>query len=66
MALPGLVAVQLHPPASTLVDKTKRELLVLGLVGHRRFAHQTGLNEALNHAGNVLTAALSSLTREQI
>ncbi|MCA1323368.1 MFS transporter [Herbaspirillum sp. alder98] len=33
--------------------------LTLGMVGHDRLAHQLGINEAWNHGGNVVSAALA-------
>ncbi|ASU37134.1 MFS transporter [Herbaspirillum sp. meg3] len=35
--------------------------VTLGLVGQERLAHQLGINEAWNHAGNMVSAALAGL-----
>jgi len=35
--------------------------ITLGIVGHDRLAHQLGINEAWNHGGNVVSAALAGV-----
>lgn len=35
--------------------------ITLGIVGHERLPHQLGINEAWNHAGNVVSAVLAGL-----
>ncbi len=48
----------IFPPAIAAIS--------LGLVGHRMFAHQTGRNEAFNHAGNVAAALLAGFIGDYI
>ncbi|WP_426489918.1 MFS transporter [Hymenobacter sp. 102] len=58
---PVIYLTQALTGAATTVYAPVVAAITLGLVGHRRFAHQTGRNEAFNHAGNVLAAALAGL-----
>ncbi|WP_245849507.1 MFS transporter [Hymenobacter crusticola] len=56
-----IYATQALTGAATTIYAPVVAAITLGLVGHRRFAQQTGRNEAFNHSGNVLAAMLAGL-----
>ena len=58
---PVIYATQMLTGAATTIYAPVVAAITLGLVGHRRFAQQTGRNEAWNHGGNVLAAVLAGL-----
>ncbi|GAB3740588.1 MFS transporter [Hymenobacter agri] len=58
---PVIYATQMLTGAATTIYAPVVAAITLGLVGHRRFAQQTGRNEAWNHGGNVLAAILAGL-----
>jgi MFS family permease len=58
---PVIYATQALTGAATTLYAPVVAAITLGLVGHRRFAQQTGRNEAWNHGGNVLAAVLAGL-----
>ncbi|MCI1189616.1 MFS transporter [Hymenobacter sp. DH14] len=58
---PVIYATQMLTGAATTIYAPVVAAITLGLVGHRRFAQQTGHNEAWNHGGNVLAAVLAGL-----
>lgn len=58
---PVIYATQVLTGAATTIYAPVVAAITLGLVGHRRFAQQTGRNEAWNHGGNVLAAVLAGL-----
>lgn len=58
---PVIYVTQALTGAATTIYAPVVAAITLGLVGHRRFAQQTGRNEAWNHGGNVLAAVLAGL-----
>ena len=58
---PVIYITQALTGAATTIYAPVVAAITLGLVGHRRFAQQTGRNEAWNHGGNVLAAVLAGL-----
>jgi MFS family permease len=57
--LPVVVSVQAAIGASAAIFPPSIAALTLGLVGRTALSRRTGRNEAFNHAGNLVAAALS-------